>query len=71
MLDQWDLPSVESLRPLVAPSLRSGHYSLVAFRILQTVDPSVSVSNYYLELWGLFTMHAKNACPVSEGTIYM
>ena len=27
-LDQWDLRDLETLRPLVAPSLRSGRYSL-------------------------------------------
>ena len=46
--DQRDLPSVETLRPLVAPSLRSGRYSPGPFGFLQTVDPLVSVSNYYI-----------------------
>ena len=34
--------------PLVAPSLRSGHYSPGALRFLNRIDPSVSVSNYYV-----------------------
>ena len=50
-LDQWDPRDLETLRPLVAPSLRSGRYSLGprAFRFLNRVDPLVSASNLYLD----------------------
>ena len=47
-LDLRDLPCLETLRPLVAPSLRSGCYSLGPSGFLNTVDPSVSVPNYYV-----------------------
>ena len=36
------------LGPLVAPSLHSGRYSPGALGFLNRVDPSVSVSNYYI-----------------------
>ncbi len=45
--DQLDLQDLETLGPLVAPSLRSGHYSPRAFGSLNPVDPSVSLSNYH------------------------
>ena len=49
-LDQWDLRDLESLRPLVASSLRSERYAeLRAVGILNRVDPLVSASNLYLE----------------------
>ena len=47
-LDLRDLPCLETLRPLVAPSLRSGCHSPGPSGFLNTVDPSVSVPNYYL-----------------------
>ena len=43
-LDQRELPSVETLGPLVAPSLRSGRYSPGPSGFYRRV----SVSNYYL-----------------------
>ena len=46
-LDLRDLPCLETPRPQVAPSLRSGCHSLGPSEFL---DPSVSLSNYYLEL---------------------
>jgi hypothetical protein len=48
-LDQWDLPALDSLGPLVAPSLHSGRHSPGPLGHLKPVDPSVSVSNYYVE----------------------
>ena len=40
------------LGPLVAPSLRSGRYSPGPSGFLNHVDPSVPVSNYYLDYSG-------------------
>ncbi len=48
-LDQRDLSYLDTLRPLVAPSLRSGCYSLGPSGCLNNLDPLVSLSNYYLE----------------------
>ena len=39
---------IETLRPLVAPSLRSSCYSLRALLSLFNLYPYVSLSNYYL-----------------------
>ena len=44
-LVQWDLRSLETLRPKVAPSLCQPR----AFRSLNRVDPLDSVSNYYVD----------------------
>jgi hypothetical protein len=43
-LDQWDLPALDALRPLVAASLRSGRYTQGHSGYLKLVDPSVLVS---------------------------
>jgi hypothetical protein len=47
-LDGRDLPALDALGPLVAPSLRLGRHSPGPLGHLKPVDPSVSVSNYYL-----------------------
>ncbi len=39
---------IETLGPLVAPSLRSGRYSFRALWSLFNLYPYVSLSNYYL-----------------------
>ena len=48
-LDQRDLWYLETLRPLISSTLAAlGTLQPRAFRFLNTVDPLVSVSNYYL-----------------------
>ncbi len=44
----WVLSYLETLRPLVAPSLRSGLPQPRAFRYLNNLEPLVSMYNYYL-----------------------
>ena len=51
---QWDLQYLETLGPLVVPSLRSGHYSPGPLGFLNTLDPLDTVSNCYVEA-GLLT----------------
>ncbi len=46
--NQWVLSYLETLRPLVAPSLRSGRHSPGAFGSLNNLEPLVSMSNYYI-----------------------
>ena len=46
--DQWEISDLVTLRPLVAPLLHSGHYSLGPFGLLNRLVPLVLVSNYYV-----------------------
>ena len=48
--DLQALLGIETLRPLVAPSLRSGCHSPGPSGFLNPVEPLVSVSDYYIAL---------------------